>query len=99
MRPSKSLLALASIVATAFLADASLSGEGVDHRSVVRHIFDVADTDGSGTLTPEEYTASELDRYGVSFEQCDADGDGETSLAEYLDLYDRHHPDPDGVSL
>ena len=82
-----------------FLADAALSGEGYDARAVVRHIFEVADADDSGSLTPAEYTAAGLERYGVSFQDCDADGDGETSLAEYLGLYDRHHPSDDGVSL
>ncbi|MDJ0852502.1 MAG: hypothetical protein QNK04_29370 [Myxococcota bacterium] len=68
------------------------AGEGHDPRFVVEHIFDVADQDQSQTLSSEEYAAAGLERYGVSFEETDANGDGETSLDEYLELYERHHP-------
>jgi hypothetical protein len=88
-----------SIFVTALLAGialvvtpgAALAGPGCDGFDVVTHIFEVSDTDGSGTLSREEFAESDLERYGVPFDEYDADHDGQTSLDEYLDLYDRHH--------
>ena len=77
----------------------ALAGGYQDAQSVVEHIFDVADRDESGTLTPEEYAGAGLERYGVSFEDSDANADGEIALSEYLDLYERHHPSDDRVGL
>ncbi len=77
------------------LAGPALAGDGHDAYRVVQHIFDVSDTDRSGSLSRAEYTAAGLQRFGVSFDECDADGDGETTLAEYLAVYDRHHPSED----
>lgn len=65
---------------------------GKDELAIVTHIFDAADRDGDGSLSPEEYEAAGLERYGVSFDQSDLDGSGATSREEYLDLYRRHHP-------
>lgn len=62
-----------------------------DPAAVVRHIFEMADADGSGGLSAEEYRAAGLHRYGVPFEDSDTNKDGSTSLAEYLSLYERHH--------
>ena len=62
---------------------------------VVEHIFEMADQDSDGALSPDEYDAAGLERYGVTFEQTDANGDGETTLAEYLELYERYHGPPD----
>ena len=83
----------------AFLAAASftfapgaLAGEGCGDFSVVEHIFDAADEDQSGSLTASEYEAAALERFGMRFDESDLDGDGVTTLDEYLDLYDMHHP-------
>ena len=67
------------------------AGDGCGAFPVVQHIFDAADQDHDGVLTPEEYADADLARYGVSFEETDANGDGVTSMEEYLDLYARHH--------
>lgn len=84
-------LALSSALSSAG-ADA---GEGHDPIAVVEHIFATSDLDGSGTLSRVEYAHAHLERFGVSFDQCDADGDGEVTLPEYLDVYLRFHPSPD----
>jgi len=68
------------------------AGEGAHPLAVVQKIFDTADVDGSGTLTAAEYRAAALQDFGVSFAQSDLDGDGETTLEEYLELYVAHHP-------
>ncbi|MGB0621811.1 MAG: hypothetical protein ACPGVZ_20285 [Myxococcota bacterium] len=81
------------IVGLAFLLSASAAaamGEA-GHEEIVAHIFEMADLDGSGSLDADEYEEAGLAKYGVSFADCDADEDGETSLREYLDLYRRHH--------
>ena len=81
-----------------FAGDAPAGG-GFTATEVVEHIFDVADEDRSGTLSADEYAAAGLERYGVSFGQSDLDGDGQTSLAEYLELYERHHPADDEADI
>lgn len=88
------------IIATTALAAFALAiipgfaeaGEGCKNFDVVSHIFEASDTDGSGTLSAQEYADAGLERYGVTFQEYDVNGDGETSLDEYLDMYDRHHP-------
>jgi len=72
-------------------------GAGAD--TAVSHIFDSADADGSGTLTPTEYAGAGLESFGVSFADADLDGNGETSKAEYFELYDAHHSTGERVSL
>jgi hypothetical protein len=95
MRPS--MLAAIAATSLALCSAPARAGEGCGSAgsaaSVVHHIFDMADRDGSGTLTEAEYGAAGLERFGVSFADSDADGDGETSQAEYLELYERHHSD------
>lgn len=92
------LLVAASVVASsagvALVATAGGGHCGGD--SVVQHIFDMADEDRDGALTREEYEEAGLERYGVSFEETDANADGVTSMAEYLELYQRHHPADEG---
>ncbi len=83
----------------AFAPAAALAGQGYDAREVVVHIFQMADTDETGTLTRTEYEDAKLQDYGVTFEQSDLDSNGETSLDEYLELYDSHHPSDDRASL
>ena len=59
---------------------------------IAEHIFDMSDTDGDNALSPEEFAASELERYGVDFDDYDVDGDGFTSFDEYLNFFEAHHP-------
>jgi hypothetical protein len=70
----------------------AFAGDEQDGRSIVTHLFESADADGSGALDPDEYETARLSEYGVSFEACDRDTDGRTTLEEYLELCDRHHP-------
>jgi hypothetical protein len=85
---------LAFIVVAALVLSSTASAEGCtkDAESVVQHIFEKADQDRDGNLTRSEYEAAGLQGFGVSFEESDTDGNGGTSIAEYLDLYRRHHP-------
>jgi len=75
----------------AFCAGPALAGEDCGAFDIVTHIFDVSDTDGSGSLSRQEYLDAGLDRYGVPFDEYDADGDGEASIDEYVEMYDRYH--------
>ncbi|UCE84875.1 MAG: hypothetical protein JSU66_11000 [Deltaproteobacteria bacterium] len=83
-------LALAAF-ALAILPGSAPAGEGCKKFDVVSHIFDTADTDGSGTLSRQEYSDAGLERYGVAFDEYDVNSDGEASFEEYLDVYKRHH--------
>lgn len=87
-------LALAAL-ATAGPASAG-DGCAGSAEAKVQHIFDAADGDGSGGLTRNEYESAGLQDFGVSFEESDSDGNGETTLEEYLDLYHRTHSPTDG---
>ncbi len=75
----------------------ALAGEGCGAMDVVAHIFEMSDTDDDGALTRAEFAAAGLERYGVPFEDYDADGDGRATFDEYRALYDRHHPAPGEV--
>lgn len=75
-----------------WMAPTAIAGNEQDGRSIVAHLFELADADGSGALDADEYEQADLSAYGVSFEDCDGNADGETTLEEYLELYDRHHP-------
>ena len=55
----------------------------------------MAGRDGDGSLTRTEYEGAGLQRFGVSFDESDTDADGSTSLAEYVERYERHHPSAD----
>jgi len=89
-----------ALAATLALAPASAAaGGGEGDVSVVEHIFEMADRDGSGTLSSAEYGEAGLQRFGLSFEQSDTNSDGETSLAEYVELYEMHHPGHGGTEL
>ena len=68
------------------------SGCQEDASSMADRIFDASDADRDGALSPEEYVGAGLERYGVAFEAFDANADGETSRAEYLELFRLHHP-------
>lgn len=90
-------LALTTLAAfgSLLLAGPAPAGGGHDPIAVVEHIFEQADADGSGTVSRVEYANARLERFGVTFEACDANADGETSWSEYLDVYLRHHPSPE----
>jgi hypothetical protein len=85
--------ALAALLA----AGPASAGEGCGSAEAkVRHIFAAADGDHDGRLSQAEYENAGLQGFGVSFDESDADGDGVTTLDEYLDLYHRTHPPADG---
>jgi hypothetical protein len=89
------LLALAS-----FAASASADGGcNQDALATVQHLFDSADVDRDGNVTPSEYEGAGLERFGVSFEEIDGDSDGNMSIKEYLELYQRHHPPVGGTEV
>lgn len=91
---------VAIAIATLAFPGTVLAGEGCGgDLSVVEHIFLSADGDGSGSLSPAEYAAAGLEGFGVSFAESDANRDGEISLAEYVALYERHHPGGDRLDL
>jgi hypothetical protein len=90
---SAAFAAFAALAAACFPRPAE-AGAGAEASVIVAHIFAFADLDESGSLDREEYAAAGLEKFGVSFEASDADGSGETSAAEYLALYERHHPAP-----
>ena len=90
---------LVAIFGIALLASAASAGEGCGAYSAVQKIFDTADTDGNGALTRAEYAEARLERFGVSFEESDANADGETSLPEYIELYERHHSGGERVEI
>jgi len=85
---SIALFALTALLA----AHPAAAGEGCGSATAkVKQLFDQADGDQDGGLTRAEYDGAGLRDFGASFEQSDANGDGETSLEEYLDLYERTH--------
>jgi len=87
-------------VIVASLTASIASAEGCqDARGVVQHIFQMADENQDGVLTRAEYGEAGLERYGVSFDESDVNSDGETSLAEYLEIYERYHSPKDRINL
>jgi len=95
----RSIPVLAASVA-ALAAAPAMAGCSDDPHAAVERIFAMADQDGNGALSPAEYAEAGLERYGVSFEATDMDADGETTLTEYLVLFDVHHPPKDeGIEL
>jgi len=87
------LTALISIFLFAIAGTAAAGGH--EATAVVEHIFEMADQDQDGALTPGEYEEADLSRFGLSFDDSDMNGDGETTLDEYLELYRVHHPAED----
>jgi len=88
-----SFLLAGLLVAASADAGGCMSGDGAV--GIVKHIFDRADQDQDGLLTQVEYEDAGLQNYGVTFEQSDTDADGTTSLDEYIELYEKHHPASD----
>lgn len=64
----------------------------IDSSSIAAHIFDMSDENEDGFLSPAEFSDAGLERYGVGFNEFDANSDGETSVDEYFDLFELHHP-------
>lgn len=87
------------VFALALGTSSAWAGAGCEGASVVQHIFDSADEDGSGTLSQAEYEGAGLQDFGLSFVDSDLDGDGETSLDEYESLYEMHHPSGDEAEV
>ena len=89
-----------TIIALAFIASpipALASGCEDEAGGIAAHIFDMSDSDADGYLSPDEFANAGLERYGMSFEDYDANGDGETSVDEYFDLFDAHHPPTEAI--
>lgn len=82
------LIAIASILNVGL----ALAGSRMAGPAVVQHIFSYADTDRSGALTADEYVQAGLPAYGIRFEEVDANRNGRVSIAEYVAIYQRHHP-------
>ena len=91
--------ALAALVLPTLASAGEGCGGSMSAASIVEHIFDTADADQDGSLTQTEYEAAGLESYGVTFEQSDLDGDGGTSIDEYLELYESHHPQGDEAEV
>ena len=89
---------LGTAIALSTVTPVAMASGGAGHERVVEHIFRSADLDESGSLDANEYEKAGLSGMGVSFEDCDANDDGATSLEEYLDLYRKHHPPRDGLT-
>lgn len=93
---SIAFFALAALLA----AGPAAAGEGCGSASAkVKQLFDQADGDRNGGLDRAEYDGAGLQEFGASFEQSDANGDGVTSLEEYLDLYERTHSATDQTDV
>lgn len=68
-----------------------------DAGSVAAHIFDMSDTTSDDHLSPEEFTAGGLERYGAPFDAYDVNGDGRTSADEFFNVFDAHHPPSEAI--
>lgn len=53
--------------------------------------FNNADSDGDAQLSPKEFDAADMHRFGMPFSAMDLDDDGAVSEAEYLKLFEMHH--------
>ena len=103
MRKISSIAAILPSLALAALVfpSATHAGGGCSESSqgVAAHIFESSDANADGFLSPAEFTAAGLERYGVAFEAFDANKDGVTSADEYFDLFDAHHPPRDAAAI
>lgn len=81
-----------ALLALALIAPSpeATAGEICETGSVVHH-FLCADQNQDGTLARAEYERASGQNFGVSFETSDANADGEISMTEYIELYDRHY--------
>lgn len=77
---------------SAIASSASSSGCEADASGIAAHIFDMSDSNADGFLTRAEFSESRLERYGISFDEYDANRDGQASVDEYFDLFELHHP-------
>ncbi len=102
MRPTRppfitTLIASFAAVPVAFAYDDQADpGDGA---AIVEHIFAVSDLDADGALSSEEYETAGLAEFGLSFEACDRDANGELTSQEFLDVYRQHHPSEPGLDV
>ena len=73
----KLVLILSAALGFLQLPTLALAGDSCGGGSQVQALFDAADADGDGVLSAAEYGDSELARFGASFDEIDADGNGE----------------------
>ena len=93
----RTLVSLAVLALVAAPTSALAGGGCNSDFDPATHLFETTDADGSGTISPEEFADAGLERYGLGFDAYDTDGDGEASLDEYLELFDRTHPVEDQI--
>ena len=89
---------LASIALLILFAGKAVAGCGDKHAKaekinmdVAQHIFENADGNNDGILTPMEHEAAGLGKYGADFPVFDIDKDGNVTLKEYRTIFDRFH--------
>jgi len=95
MRNFSAVASTISVIAfgiTSIASGASASGCEADASGIAAHIFDMSDSNADGFLTQAEFSDSRLERYGIPFDEYDANRDGEASVDEYFDLFELHHP-------
>ena len=76
------------------IAPAASAGEQSSPLAIAQHIFEQADADKNGVLTPGEHVSAGLDRFGASFADFDLDRDSQVTWDEYRSIFERHHPAP-----
>ena len=84
-------LATGSFLLLAASAHAGDCGGDKSATTAAQEIFEKADSNGDGALSPAEYSEAGMQRFGVGFDEYDLDANGEASLEEYLELFERHH--------
>lgn len=84
-------LLFAAIAATALIGAAASAESPKTPKAIALQAFGAADIDKSATLSPEEFDAAAMGRFGIPFEGMDLDSDGAVSEAEYLELFEMHH--------
>ncbi len=75
------------LVLGAFMA----SAQDMSPAAIADHVFAKVDTDEDGVLTEAEYNASQLPKFGGSFEAIDDDADGKVTKSEYIAIFTRLH--------
>ena len=81
----------AAAALAALIAPAAIAGEQPSPLAIAQHIFEKADADKDGLLTPEEHESAGLGRFGASFSDFDLDRDSRVTWDEYRSIFERHH--------